>query len=147
MLANEKWSLSKFRGVEMRKFVIVNIILIFLFLIAVCIYEDLVVTSGVRRASEDCLAIEELIDGREDLRTMDIVMALENLEYNWKKNETSMCYLVNHKSIQEIGLEISKLKGYLKSNEFNDFESSLDAIKFYSHSYLHFMGASFHNIL
>ena len=113
----------------------------------VCIYEDVVVTSGVRRASEDCLAIEEMIEDREDLRAMDIVMALENLEYNWQRNEATMCYLVNHKSIQEIGLEISKLKGYLKNNEFNDFESSLDAIKFYSHSYLHFMGASLHNIL
>ena len=131
----------------MRKFVIVNIILIFLFLVGICIYEDLVVTNGVRIASEDCLALEELIDGREDLRSMDIVMAVENLEYNWQNNEAKMCYLVNHKSIQEIGLEISKLKGYLRNNEFNDFESSLDAIKFYSHSYLHFMGASLHNIL
>ena len=102
----------------MRKFVIVNIILIIIFLVAICIVEDLIVTNSVREVNEDCMAIEELIDGREDLRTMDIVMAVENLEYNWMKNESKMCYLVNHKSIQEIGVEISKLKGFLENNEF-----------------------------
>lgn len=130
----------------MRKFVIVNIIIIFLFLIGICIVEDQVVTTSVRRVSEGCLAIEELVEGRDDIRTMEIVMAVENLEYQWQINEGKMCYLVNHKSIQEIGVEIAKLKGFLENNEMNDFESSLDAIKFYSHSYLHFMGASLHNI-
>ncbi len=132
----------------MRKSVIINIIIITLFLIGICIYEDVVVTSGVRRVNEDCMAIEELIEGFEDdIRTMDIVMAVENLEYEWRQNEGRMCYLVNHKNIQEIGVEISKLQGFLENNELNDFKSSLDAIKFYSHSYLHFMGASLHNIL
>ena len=131
----------------MRKFVIVNIIIIFLFLIGICVVEDLVVTNGVNEVNNGCIAIEELIEGRDDLRYMDVVMAVENLEYKWQQNESKMCYMVNHKNIQEIGAEISKLKGYLDNNEFNDFESSLDAIKFYSHSYLHFMGASLHNIL
>ena len=131
----------------MRKFAIVNIIIIFLFLIGICILEDAVVTNGVREVNIDCMAIEELVEHMEDVRTMEVVMAVENLEYSWKKNESMMCYLVNHRSIQEIGVEISKLKGFLENNELNDFKSSLDAIKFYSHSYLHQMGASLHNIL
>ena len=132
----------------MRKFVIINIIIIVLFLIGICVYEDQVVTFGVRQVNEDCMAIEEMIENIEDdIRTMNVVMAVQNLEYNWKKNEGKMCYLVNHKNIQEIGVEISKLQGFLENNELNDFKSSLDAIKFYSHSYLHFMGASLHNIL
>ena len=131
----------------MRKFVVVNIVIIFLFLVGICIVEDMVVTSGVNEVNEACISIEEMLDGRESLKYMDIVMAVENLEYRWKKNESKMCYMVNHKNIQEIGAEISKLKGYLDNDEFNDFESSLDAIKFYSHSYLHFMGASLHNFL
>ena len=131
----------------MRKSVIISIIAIFIFLIGICIYEDLVVSGGVRKVNEDCMAIEELVEGMDDIKTMEVVMAVENLEYNWQINEGKMCYLVNHKNIQEIGVEISKLKGFLENNELNDFKSSLDAIKFYSHSYLHFMGASVHNIL
>ena len=131
----------------MRKSVIVSVIFIFLFLIGICIFEDVVVTTSVKIVNEDCMKIEEMVEGLKDIRTMEIVMAVENLEYAWTKNEGNMCYLVNHKSIQEIGVEISKLKGFLENNELNDFKSSLDAIKFYSHSYLHFMGASLHNIL
>ena len=131
----------------MRKSVIVSVIFIFLFLVGICIFEDVVVTTSVKLVNEDCMKIEEMVEGLEDIRTMEIVMAVENLEYAWTKNEGNMCYLVNHKSIQEIGVEISKLKGFLENNELNDFKSSLDAIKFYSHSYLHFMGASLHNIL
>ena len=131
----------------MRKTLIYSVVAIFIFLIAICIIEDLIVTNGVRVVNEQCMAIEELIHDKDDLRDMDIVMAIENLEYDWKKNESMMCYLVNHKNIQEIGVEISKLKGFLDNNEFNDFESSLDAIKYYSHAYLHFMGASLHNVL
>ena len=78
----------------MRKFVIVNIIVITLFLIGICIVEDVVVTNGVNEVNEGCIAIEELIDGRDDLRYMDIVMAVENLEYRWQQNESKMCYMV-----------------------------------------------------
>ena len=58
-----------------------------------------------------------------------------------------MCYLVNHKNIQEIGLEISKLKIYQKDDDLKEFEACLNAVKFYSQGYSHFMGASFHNVL
>ena len=131
----------------MRKSVIISIVAIVIFLIGICIYEDLTVSYGVRQVNEDCMAIEELIEGMDDVKSMQVVMAVENLEYNWKNNESKMCYLVNHKQIQEIGVEIAKLKGFLENSELNDFKSSIDAIKFYSHSYLHFMGASLHNIL
>ncbi len=132
----------------MRKSVIISIIVITLFLIGICIYEDVAVTDGLKQVNENCMAIEELIENIEDdIKTMQVVMAVENLEYEWLKSEARMCYLVNHKNIQEIGVEISKLQGFLENNELNDFKSSLDAIKFYSHSYLHFMGASLHNIL
>lgn len=131
----------------MRKALIFSVAFIFVFLVSICVVEDLVVTNGVRAVNEQCMSIEELIHDKDDLRDMSVVMAVENLEYEWKKNESMMCYLVNHKNIQEIGVEISKLKGFLDNNEFNDFESSLDAIKYYSHAYLHFMGASLHNVL
>ena len=84
----------------MRKSVIFSVLFIFLFLIGICIFEDVVVTSSVKKVNEDCMEIEEMVEGLEDIRTMEIVMALENLEYAWTKNEGAMCYLVNHKSIQ-----------------------------------------------
>ena len=59
----------------------------------------------------------------------------------------SMRYLVNHKNIQEIGLEISKMKVYQKENDTKEFRACLESIKLYSEGYLHFMGANLHNVL
>ena len=78
---------------------------------------------------------------------MDIVLSIDNLEYRWHKDEASLCYMVNHKSIQEIGQEIAKLKLYISGNDIEAFKVSLEEIKFYCHSYLHFMGANIHNVL
>lgn len=120
---------------------------IFLFLIAISVIEDCVVSSSLKMAMDDCLYLEKISDDNEDLRTMDIALAVSDLETDWKKNESNMCYLVNHKNIQEIGLEISKLKVYQKENDTKEFRASLEAIKLYSEGYLHFMGANLHNVL
>lgn len=121
--------------------------LIFLFLIGISVGEEIVVSRGLEKAMNDCLYIESISDELDDIRNMDIALAVSDLEYRWTNSESDMCYLVNHKNIQEIGLEISKLKVYQKENDVKEFRASLEAIKFYSQSYLHFMGASIHNVL
>lgn len=131
----------------MKIFSKIMLALIFVFLIAISVIEDSVVSNSLKMAMDDCLYIEKISDENEDLRTMDIALAVSDLESDWKKNESNMCYLVNHKNIQEIGLEISKLKVYQKENDTKEFRASLEAIKLYSEGYLHFMGANLHNVL
>lgn len=121
--------------------------LIFLFLIGISVAEELIVSNGLKLVMDDCLYIESISDELDDVRTMDIALAVSDLEYHWKKSESDMCYMVNHKNIQEIGLEISKLKVYQKENDPKEFRACMEAIKAYSQSYLHFMGASIHNVL
>ena len=131
----------------MKIFSKIMLVLIFVFLIAISIIEEVVVSGSLQEAMADCLYLEEISEGREDLRTQAIALAVDDLEYHWKNNESDMCFLVNHKNIQEIGLEISKLKVYQKENDLKEFRACLDAVKFYSQSYLHFMGANLHNAL
>ena len=56
-------------------------------------------------------------------------------------------YVNAAKRIQEIGVEVSKLKTYIEENDIKEFSVSLELIKLYAEQYFHFMGASFHNIL
>lgn len=125
----------------------VNFILIFLLLVGICIAEDLLVSSSLKEVQSYCYEIEKMIDSSEDLKNMEIVLKVDNLEEKWLENESKMCYLVNHKSIQEIGQEIAKLKMYIPNNDIEAFEVSIELIKSYCHSYLHFMGANLHNVL
>lgn len=116
-------------------------------LIAISIIEDKIVSKSLIQINDYCFEIENTISEDDKIKNMNMVMLVDNLEYSWKENESSMCYLVNHKSIQEIGVEISKMKSYLAEDDIKEFKASLELIKLYTHSYLHFMGASWHNIL
>ena len=131
----------------MKPFHIINFILIVLLLVGICLAEDLVVSNSLHEIQEMCYEIEVKVSTYDDLKNMDIVLSIDNLEYTWTKDESSMCYLVNHKSVQEIGQEIAKLKLYIASNDVDAFRVSIEQIKFYCHSYLHFMGANLHNVL
>lgn len=116
-------------------------------LIAVSIIEDKIVSNSLIQVNDYCFEIENTISEEEKIKNMNMVMLVDNLEYAWKENESLMCFMVNHKSIQEIGIEISKMKSYLAEDDIKEFKASLELVKFYTHSYLHFMGASWHNIL
>lgn len=131
----------------MKVFHYVNFTLIFLFIVAVCVVEDVLVNNSLNQVKDNCYKIEKQLEGVEGLNNMETALLVDNLEYHWTNNESMLCYLVNHKSIQEIGTEISKMKSYVASNDIDALKVSLSSIKYYCDNYLHFMGANVHNIL
>ncbi len=131
----------------MKIFSKIMLALIFVFLIGISVAEEIIIDNGLTQAMNDCLYLENISQNQQDLRLQKIALAVDDLEYHWKENESKMCFLVNHKNIQEIGLEISKMKVYQQENDVKEFKACLDAVKFYSQSYLHFMGANLHNVL
>ena len=76
-----------------------------------------------------------------------MVLAVDNLEDKWDKYESKLCFLVHHKNIQEIGLEIAKIKQYISNDDVGEFRVCVESIKMYCRGYLHFMGANLHNVL
>lgn len=121
--------------------------LIFGLLIFFCVLEDVVAGVALQALQNDCARVEQLSLEKDDIRDMELALAVDTLEYNWTVNESNLCYLVNHKNIQEVGVEISKLKVYQSENDVKEFRASLEAVKFYAHSYRHFMGANLHNVI
>ncbi len=126
-----------------------RIILFFIFCLLVffCVLEDCVASNALQTLQNDCARVEQLSIAKEDFRDIKLALAVDTLEYNWTVNESNLCYLVNHKNIQEVGVEISKLKVYQSENDIKEFRASLEAVKFYAHSYRHFMGANLHNVI
>lgn len=131
----------------MKAFHIINFGIIILLLVGICLAEEFVVSSSLRDIQSRCMQLELLIDDSETLKTTEIVLAIDNLEFQWRKDESNLCFMVNHKNIQEIGQEIAKIKEYVASDDVDATRVSLYSIKFYCHSYLHFMGANLHNVL
>ncbi len=131
----------------MKIFHYINFFFIFLFLVAICIVEEVLVSSSLESVQNQCYNIESVIAGKDSLKETQIVLMVDNLEYDWVENESKLCYLVNHISIKELSYEISHLKSCISTDNIEDFKESLDSIRMYCHNYLHFMGANVHNIL
>ena len=106
----------------MKVFHYINFAVILLLIIAICVVEEVIVSNSLSEMHTRVLAIEKVVEEKDDLLNMD-------------------------KNIQEIGQEIAKLKLYIADNDIPAFKVSLELIKFYCHSYLHFMGANVHNVL
>ncbi len=124
-----------------------NFVLIVLLLVFICVAEDTLVSKSLSEIQTRCFELEEIVEEHNHLKNITTTLAVDNLEYVWMVDEKNMCFLVNHKNIQEIGQEIAKLKLYIASNDIDAFKVSLEEIKFFCHSYLHFMGANWHNVL
>lgn len=131
----------------MKVFHYINFLIIFLFLIAICIVEEMLVSSALENVQNYCFEIENFISDKQSLKENQIVLMVDNLEFDWIEDESKLCYLVNHISIKELSYEISHLKAYISNDDIVEFKAALDAIVMYCHSYLHFMGANVHNIL
>ncbi len=131
----------------MKAFHIINLLLIVALLVVICVAEEVVVSNSLRDIQDRCLMIEQLVERDETLKTMNMVLAVDNLEDNWNKDESKLCFMVHHKNIQEIGQEIAKIKQYIAGDDIEAFRVSIECIKMYCHGYLHFMGANLHNVL
>lgn len=131
----------------MKFFHYINFGLIFLFLVAICVIEDQVVDKSLNETQQYCYALEQVVERDGSLESMEVALLVDNFEYTWERDEERLCYMVNHKSIQDIGTEISKMKSYVGSNDVDAFKVSMESIKYFCESYMHFMGASLHNIL
>ena len=125
----------------------INFIFIIALLAFICIIEEVTVSNSLENIQNRCYKIEQMVDNTDGLKTQEIVLAMDNLEYVWLENESTLCYMVNHKNIQEIGQEIAKAKGYIAGDDVKEFKVCINTIVMYCHSYLHFMGASIHNVL
>lgn len=131
----------------MKAFHIINFIIIALLLVFICVAEEITVSSSLKDIQNRCLSIEKLVDEKGSLQNIEVVLAVDNLEFRWTEDESNLCYMVNHKNVQEIGQEIVKAKQYITEDNLEEFKVSIELIKFYCHSYLHFMGANLHNVL
>ncbi|MBO5022177.1 MAG: DUF4363 family protein [Clostridia bacterium] len=126
---------------------VINFIIIALILTGICVVEEVLVSRSLIEIQNRCLQIESLAEEEGNIQNARIVLALDNLEFRWTEYESKLCYMVHHKNVQEIGQEIVKARKYIAENDVQEFEVSIELIKFYCHSYLHFMGASVHNVL
>lgn len=128
-------------------FKLISVLCIFGVLIGICVVEDRLVVSSLKQVKDYCYQIEVEVENKGGIIDGEVSSLVDNLEYWWSQKERQLCFMVNHKSIEQLGIEIVRLKTYIDEDELTEFCVSLEIIKHYVDSFQHFMGASFHNIL
>jgi len=116
-------------------------------LVAVCVVEDRLVVGTLKNVNEICREIEIAAEQNDGIVNGEVASLVDNLEYVWETKEGSLCYLANHKSMEQLGMEIVRLKTYIDEEEPIEFFVSLKMILHYVETFQHFMGANVHNIL
>lgn len=124
----------------------IHIAIIILFLIGICATEQIISQIYLNDTKGKVDELFEISSLSETVNTEEISAKTNELEEFWRKRESVLCTFINHREIEEIGVEISKLKSALREDEKHVFLESIMLIQFYLRSYQHVLGINFQSI-
>lgn len=115
-------------------------------LTAICITEQLMVTNYLSKMEGKITALTEYVGDSDTINTPEIYDMVVEIENTWTGYEATLCFLVNLKDIEDIGIELTKMKVYVVENNSIEFKASLALLLYYIDGYYNLMGISFENI-
>lgn len=128
----------------MRK--VIHITIIILILIGLCLTEQLLSNKYLNELNDKTDELLSVVRTSEQVNTTEIANLADEITVYWTDKENVLCTFVNHKEIEDIGVELSKVKSSIANNDKDKLLESLDLIKFYIQSYRHFLEINFQNI-
>ena len=115
-------------------------------LFGIIVWEQLSVNSYLDEIRDITDKLTIMVSGNEQINTTQVLEEVDRLEDIWNKHENILCLLANHKDMQELSVEIARMRACVSVNQFEDFKASLSIIIYFSEAYHHFMGISWQNI-
>ena len=115
-------------------------------LFGIIVWEQLSVNSYLDEIRDITDKLTIMVSGNEQINTTQVLEEVDRLEDIWNKHENILCLLANHKDMQELSVEIARMRACVSVNQFEDFKASLSIIIYFSEAYHHFMGISLQNI-
>lgn len=117
-----------------------------LFLVGVCVAEQIVLVNYLTTMQEKVSILVDDVKNLENVNTPEIIEKVNQLEKTWNGYETVLCFVVNLKDIEDVGIELTKTKVFVEENNIEDLKKSLSLILYHLEGYYNFMGISFENI-
>ena len=124
----------------------IYIILICVVLIAICVVEQILVNSYLGTMQTKVQELIEYVGDEENINTSQIYEKVVDMEQTWNGYEGVLCFLVNLKDIEDLGIELTKMKVYVVENNVVEFKASLALMLYYIDGYYNVMGISFENV-
>lgn len=124
----------------------IAMLILLLSLVGIIVWEQLSVSSYLDEIRDITDSLTLMVSGNEQINTTLVLEEVDRLEEVWNKHENILCLLANHKDMQELSIEIARMRACVSVNQFEDFKASLSIIIYFSEAYHHFMGISLQNI-
>ncbi|MEG1751615.1 MAG: DUF4363 family protein [Clostridia bacterium] len=125
---------------------VIFVICCFFVFASLIIWEEVYVYKFFNDLTIRTTELQSLTANTKNINTAEILSKVESFSNSFAKNEEMLCFLINHKDIDEIGVEIARLEADVALNQIENFRESLSLIVFYSKAYTHIMGTSFQNV-
>ena len=125
----------------------IYVIIILVILIGACIWEQVMVNNYLSNIKEKVYYITEFVKDKTDINSKQMYDLVVDLDSTWEKYEENLCFLVNHKEIADLGVELTKMKIYVVENNVTEFKASLAQVLYYAEGYEHVMGITLQNLL
>ena len=123
-----------------------GIIFIILALIAICLTEELLVSSSLKKIKNESNYLYNLSTALENVNIEEIITKTNNIYEYWKKREMTLCFFINYKDMGEMSNEIVKMVSYAKNNIKEEYTTSLLLLIYYCETFNHITGINIQNI-
>lgn len=124
----------------------IHISIIILFIVGACITEQILTKMYFRKTIDLVSSLQFYAEANEEINTPLFEEKAKELEDYWQAKESIICTFVNHKEIEDVGIEINKLQSAVKENNREVFIESLNLIAFYLDGYEHVVGINLQSI-
>lgn len=124
-------------------FIIAFLTLLLAFLV---VYEEISVTNSLDVIYEKSVELQAVTIDADHINTSDVLSRVENIYDKWTEYENKLCFLINHKSIQDMATQLTYMKSYVVSDDYEDFTASLALVIHYSNIFRHLMGVSLESV-
>lgn len=125
---------------------ILIIILITIILLTGIIWEQIYINDSLNGLKNRTTNVYELITTNQTINTENIIDHVEELDEFWKDRENWLCLVINHKDMEKVGEQITKLTSLTRQNSKEDAEYEVELLKYYVEGYEHIMNLTFQNI-
>lgn len=125
---------------------LIHISIIILILVGLCLTEQLLTERYFKKTRSMIGEIELFLRNGQEISSEEVIQKTDELKKYWTEKESIICTFVNHTDIEDIGVEISKLKSAISEKNKEVFVESLNLISFYLDAYQHILGINLQSI-
>lgn len=125
---------------------IINVCIIIFIIASLCIVEQVLAQQYLKDLNTKTSYIQSILPTAESLNSNEIPYHTNDLHTYWDEKKNILSTFVNHKEIEDIGIEINKMKTAISNNDKEKYEESLNLIKYFISDYQYVVGINLQNL-